>query len=75
MQNMLLLFNGGFALVLLTWQTALMRLKCILLLWTYSCHMDCSVTGSLNVVDIHSLQISFTAKSTDNTMDSHKLRD
>jgi hypothetical protein len=75
MQSTSLLSNGGLALVLVTWQTALIRLKCILLLCIYSCHMDCSVIVSHIALDIHLLQVSFTAKSIDNTLDSHKLHD
>ena len=75
MQSTSLLSNGSLALVLLTWQTALIRLKCILLLCTYSHHMDCSVIVTLIVLDIHLLQISFTAKITNNTLASHKIHD
>jgi hypothetical protein len=75
MQSTSLLSNGGLALVLLTWQTALIRLKCIILLCTYSCHMDCSVIVTLIVLDIHLLQVSFTATSTDNTLASYKIHD
>ena len=59
MQSTSLLSNGGLALVLLTWQTALIRLKCILLLCIYSCHMDCSVIVSHIVLDINLLAPGF----------------